>query len=624
MSDTKDNLFRNNLALLASRSAGGSIHELIHNPLPRSIVSTEPGDPPTFHVIRDDARILLHSRRDPVGEARRQVNIWIEKHHPDPSGMIVLVGAGACYHVEALSEFINADGAIFVAEPKPDVLLEVIRHRDLSFLNHFTGNLFFSVATNLDVIASEFRARLNERLKLDAWVFIPPFAARAFPKESQSLERKTHAQIHSLGMNRCTIARLAGEWQQNALTNLPLALSVPLINEISDLFPEWTGLVVAAGPSLDAAMPHLKSIADDCLVIAVGHALKPLLAAGIEPELTVSVDGDVAIAEQHRDVKLAHGHLLLPAIVHPTVMGHFADRTFLFSTHALPGFEEFAARLRTPPDSLAVGGTVVVTAIDAAIHCGCATILFAGLDLSFHEDGTTHALQTIHEDGAPQDRRMVRIAGNYGRTVWTNRQFANYVGSVNAYLRKMKGTGRRFINVNDAGALLENVELIHPAKVADVVSPKPTLNVAKSDMIGDRWRGADRSLRTDLENMIKQTVEELEEMAANADKALKACEILMNSNENSKFSDKLIKELDRLDGLFKRKNNAFLLISGAIEPVIMNMYDRLKASSRRNERNESIKASAVLYDNVKQVASWMAGAIENSLADYRTINQHAE
>src|SRR5262249_55438366 len=88
-------------------------------------------------------------------------------------------------------------------------------------------------------------------------------------------------------------------------------------------------ILVGAGPSLDANIPQLLAVADRALIIAAAPAARPLLHAGITPDLIVAVDPTERNARhlielpQHADTWLvAEGSL------DPCALDEFAGRTF--------------------------------------------------------------------------------------------------------------------------------------------------------------------------------------------------------------------------------------------------------------------------------------------------------
>src|SRR5437764_344282 len=84
--------------------------------------------------------------------------------------------------------------------------------------------------------------------------------------------------------------RFAGRYLLNTLTNLPVIAREANAGALFDGFSDVPAIIVSAGPSLDRNIPKLRKFHDRGLMIAVDTALRPLLGAGIYPQLVVSVD----------------------------------------------------------------------------------------------------------------------------------------------------------------------------------------------------------------------------------------------------------------------------------------------------------------------------------------------
>ncbi|MBT6407296.1 MAG: motility associated factor glycosyltransferase family protein [Rhodospirillaceae bacterium] len=267
------------------------------------------------------------------------------------------------------------------------------------------------------------------------------------------VRRCLRTRIYNLG----TLIQHGPLWQHNTLTNLPAILSQGGLNLLRDAFPGRPAVVVGAGPSLNNALPHLAACRDRVIVVSTGTALKPLLHAGIRPDLVMSVDGSCKTAAQF-DVDCTGLRLACTAIAHPTVVEKF-DRIFVGHLDANP-IGSWLQRFGAADGDILAAGTVTASAMELARQMGCDPILTVGLDLSMADDGRSHADHSMYDGVNLAQKKLRRVRGNYRDVVLTTPQFQVYVDSVSNYVRSNPAT--TFINVNDGGARIEGMRLVLP------------------------------------------------------------------------------------------------------------------------------------------------------------------
>jgi hypothetical protein len=188
-------------------------------------------------------------------------------------------------------------------------------------------------------------------------------------------------------------------------------------------------VLLAAGPSLDEALPLLGAHQHEVVLIATDTALRPCLAAGVAPHFCVAVDpspangrhlSDLAVPE--RTWLCAEGSLL------PEALGAFGDRLVVFRVgdHAPWPWMSTVGLTR---GRLRAWGSVLTTAFDLAITIGGSPIVFAGADLAYTDarpycSGTTYERDwaTLRSEGVPQDviarsfiRQPVEVRDVHGR-----------------------------------------------------------------------------------------------------------------------------------------------------------------------------------------------------------------
>jgi len=91
-------------------------------------------------------------------------------------------------------------------------------------------------------------------------------------------------------VNENTLRRFGRLWVRNLARNLGPAATSPGVERLEGLFAGMPALVLAAGPSLDAVLPHVRELSRRALVVCVDTALRSLLRFGVEPDFLVVVD----------------------------------------------------------------------------------------------------------------------------------------------------------------------------------------------------------------------------------------------------------------------------------------------------------------------------------------------
>lgn len=259
-------------------------------------------------------------------------------------------------------------------------------------------------------------------------------------------------------------------------------------------------IVVGAGPSLDRNLPDIAAYRDRALIIAADTSLRPLLAAGIHPDLVVALDPTETNARHLTDLPPCPGTFLVAeGSLDPEALPHFAGRTFFFNVsdhHPWPWLRSLGiARGR-----LRAWGSVLTTAFDLALTMGCDPIVFAGADLAF-TDGRPYARGTSYEEdwyraetsgqsleecwsaalSAWPDIYETGAFGNPVRTAPHLRAFRDWIAG-----EAGKATGRTIVNGTGGGILIGTS--IAQAAVGDVLSGIPVLERSVSHRLTSAYR----------------------------------------------------------------------------------------------------------------------------------------
>jgi hypothetical protein len=602
-------LFESNLKFLSSRSPRVCLAELVSADPEKSPLKIERSPSgPRFRLVSDNgSETAFESARDPDGEAARQISAW-EATLPGgrPEETIVTLGFPGVRHLKIIAGAARPGGLVAVLEPRPEILRTLLEHADLAPLSECKSDLIFIISPRTDGIGREFRLFLKGRGTIGVSVFQPPVRARAFPAETRELLEKIKSETALEMMDRATKTVLCAEWTRYSLQNIRSLLQNASLNSLKDRFSGATVVLAAAGPSLTAAAPHIKAVRDKILLISVGTALKALRARGITPDIVVSVDSDDAILKQFTDNAGESAFLFSSPISPPALFESFQGRCFMFLTSALPGFNKFLEGAGAAPDLLHAGGTVSLTAADAALYLGCREIIFCGLDLAFRDDGSTHAAGTVYQGQKYDTGALERVPGNSGKTVLTSAQFRNYILMMGAFINDAKRERSvRFVNSSAEGAAIDGAEFMPPERLETFAfGPLPG---SPAETIRLSWRPPCGETAGRLLSRMDAAARALSGFSRRAGAARDIC-LRMAAGKAGPGDERA---LTALEAALKTESAASDLLSAGLQPVILEMRSRAAESADTAPAKFHLEA-AEFYGKAKLVAETIEKLLEFS------------
>lgn len=236
--------------------------------------------------------------------------------------------------------------------------------------------------------------------------------------------------------------------------------------------------IIASGPSLDRSLPVLKKIKDRAVVISCGTALRPLLNAGIAPDMHIDIE-NVNVAQVLDDIRALHDIRPIPLIgavsIDAAAVEAFGRTVYFFrpaqSPFALFGPSTGAALPDAEP-------SVANAAAAFVVEAGFPAVYLFGVDLGARADaGHHHAADTYHDqEGAfvvADDYRFdLTVPGNFGAECRTSGFLSSSRDSL-ALLAMRTPPETRLFNCSD-GALIAGFQPLEPERLnpaAPAVSP---------------------------------------------------------------------------------------------------------------------------------------------------------
>ncbi|WP_313459883.1 6-hydroxymethylpterin diphosphokinase MptE-like protein [Pseudomonas sp.] len=239
-----------------------------------------------------------------------------------------------------------------------------------------------------------------------------------------------------------------------------LADSLPLLRQdldVATLFGTEPGrdcYVIATGPSLAAHLPALARIraqAQRPLFICVDTAYLPLLRAGIQPDIVVSVDHKIRLHHLPPEHSAQTALVYMP-MLDVELLAHWrGPRYSAYSASALYA----SVRQAIPRAELFVGGSVIHPATDLAVQMGATAITLFGADFAFPGDRT----HTGWDDGVLGPTVSAArhwVLDGHGQRVRTQLNFRGYLIDLERYIARHPEV--RFFNTSRAGALIAGTD----------------------------------------------------------------------------------------------------------------------------------------------------------------------
>jgi hypothetical protein len=394
-------------------------------------VETAASGEPTMRV----RGVYVHSSRDPLREGRRLAE---SAGGEGAEGPIIVLGFGLGYAAEAAAE---TGRPVIVVERHAAVLKKALEARDLSGL--FTRGAFsLALGGASDGVLVPLRYAGNA----EPAVIRNRALTQADEQWYAEVERYIRLWKDKEAVNQATLRRFGGRWVRNLARNMSAIRDYGGIGPLAGVL-RGAGvpvLLIAAGPSLDAALPALPDLAKRCAVVAVDTALRRVLETGVDPDFAVALDPQYWNYRHLDRVSAPRTCLIADSAVYPAVLrGPFARILLCPSSFPLGRFiedrldTEAAGRIR-----LGSGGSVATTAWDFARMLGPASIWIAGLDLSY-PDLKTHFKGALFETRALSESTRLNPAAAWpfralmesmpfaapaagGGTVYTDRRLSLY------------------------------------------------------------------------------------------------------------------------------------------------------------------------------------------------------
>jgi hypothetical protein len=529
---------------------------------------------PTLSVNYEGNEIYLHSKYDPINEAKQ----WLADYEDQIQDYdhVFFYGIGFGYHVEVLmNKYPNKSFSMY--EPDLSVFYEYICNRDLTDLpiKNLKRIIVEYTPSFLDIGIDRFLSSFNDKVL----IVVHPIYSRVYAEKEKRFNAAFTKAIEQKRTHLAATSSFEKLWTINSMHNFIKVLETPnILKDMKDFFKGKPVLMVAAGPSLEDEFDNIRYIKENRLayIFAIGSANKALLAQGIFPDAVTTYDPNVynhltfeeIITQNLSNIPIIFGTSVGYKTVelYPGPMLHMVTNQDPVSAYYLKG-ENIIENNEFVTDA----PTIAVITMELLQKLGCELLIMVGQNFAFknnqyYSQGVNYVYRTNELSQSELDS-MEMVESVDGGEVQTMKGHSTGRRQMESYLSKM--TGIRVVNTTIGGAKIQGAEFV---TLEQIIETELKIAVVDPD-----WYKVEATkynldkLSLQVENMEKSR-EELVYIFEQISKTLQKMETLVAYNE----STQLRKMFPKLDKLMKK-----LLINHFYD-VYLNPALRLKRDNLNN------------------------------------------
>lgn len=467
--------------------------------------------------VRKDGRTLyFNGKREPLAVAERELERWGELNRQTP---IFVVGMGDLVFLRELLRKTEQSISIMVYEPSVRIFLFLMENVDITeyFENRAVGFVIEGInERELTGVIKSFVGLANIGF-LKYYVNLS--YAELFKKKAVGYLKRLEEITDTIIADRNTTIRFASVEADNLFHNISYLCDGSITTQLCDVIPtDIPAIVVSAGPSLNENINELRKAKNRAFIVAVDTAVKPLVKAGIIPDLYVVVDG-LKPAELFDFAEAKQIPMMTSITSAKSVLAQHTGKKIFYFEGVMLAYNLLAMN-GIPFSSVACGGSVACSAFSLVYKLGFSRIILVGQDLAL-TGNKTHADGTFREKMEEIDTsRCLMVEGNYEEKVPTRGDFKLYLDWFNYYIAGCEGI--HVINATEGGAKIQNTEIM---TLADAIERecgkevdmdacfdklKPVLNeearkraVVYLNTVPDMFRGLRKKVKKEKENYKK-------------------------------------------------------------------------------------------------------------------------
>lgn len=399
------------------------------------------------------------------------LNIWVDDFEIESfKSTICIFGLGDYRLIDKLSDKYK-ENEIIVYEPNASYFKNIMEAFDLTGLikknnvELLTGEKGFRVLRDVLGVKVDVTNYKTSIFRVNTQYGI------LYPTELKVWSERVQNSVDTLLIDKNTYKKYGEERLINNIANYYDCLNSRNVKELLDVIKEKTcdtAIMVAAGPSLDKNIHLLKEAKGKAFIIAVDTAIKPMLNAGVKPDLTVSID-----SHKPKELFQINGESVdVPIIVdlqsNTEVIKDYKGKRFYTYN-----FNKSFFWVYMKPDYMMVnldsGGSVANDAFSFLLRAGFKNIVLVGQDLAY-TGKNTHAGAAYNDEEKikfeKSDKHFL-IEDIYGNQVYTEGNMDVYRKWFERYIEANEKV--RFIDATEGGAKIKGTDIMTLRQVIDEI-----------------------------------------------------------------------------------------------------------------------------------------------------------
>lgn len=410
-----------------------------------------------YYVTQGDRKLYLNGRRnakEPVATWQKRIG-EVHKYAP-----VILLGLGSGLYLKKMVQSTDEKVNIILYEPSVNIFLktltevdlaEEIESRPIAFIIEGMNEAAFE-----PVVKRLVSTETLEFLKQEIHPNYQELFSEKILEKMQIIEKR----VRDILVAGNTGVKFSTHSARNQMQNMKYLCDGYNTKKLCEVVPhDVPAILVAAGPSLNKNIQELKNAKNKAFIMAVDTAVKPLMKAGIIPDVFITIDAKKPLhlvdVDEVRDIPI-----IAPVLANTEILEkQRGKKIFYCDGNFFPMWAYMAAGKSFP--SVATGGSVACSGFSLLYKMGFSTIILVGQDLAY-TDNKSHADGTFQENMPEKNtENMIRVKGNYEETVPTKENLKIFLEWYNMYIEgAKKHRNMRVINATEGGAYIENTDIM--------------------------------------------------------------------------------------------------------------------------------------------------------------------
>lgn len=408
-------------------------------------------------IQREEHLWYLNSRYDSDALVQKWCDRHTRKHYFEPE---LIFGIGNLEYLKELRAR-NPENPFYVYEPDEAIFLELMKQYDL---REILTDEHIYIAVGRQGITT-IRTWMEIGIGYSDYEYIDfctiPGYACVYPYEYLLLKRGFMESIETLILKRNTLQDQGRNLVENEFSHIKDCIYQSGVCELIETFKQknkinqYAAILVSAGPSLDSNIRELAAAKGHIFIIAVDTAIRPLLQAGIRPDLFITVDPvkDLFLFEQDGASTIP---LVLSLNVRRGISQIHKGRHF-YAVNFGNYMSEIMNHYNKKIIPLNGGGSVATDAFVLLNKMGFNTVILVGQDLAY-PGNRSHAKAAYDDEVNQSDGIYFEVEDIYGGQVLTRMDMNHY----RRWFEDQIAANNKLhvIDATEGGALIHGSELM--------------------------------------------------------------------------------------------------------------------------------------------------------------------